>query len=425
MQAAVSISEEARTALESLPAHGTFARAPRLRAVLQFLIRELLEGRADDITELRIAETVFHRGSDFNAAEDTIVRVTVGNLRARLEEYYQGEGSHESWVLEIPKGKYNPSLRRRAVDLPIVPMPVPAPRVVDASVRTEPGRHWIAFLLIASLAIVGSLLAYRYRTPDPEMRGGFIAALFAGRTTPVTVVVPDMSLQNYRYVSGKTVPLGSYLSRSYIPPLPKGASQTESRYWPLLEQPGLTATESVAAAVTLQAALSPYGVTIRNPSEMGTPSFENEGVILIGGPYVNPWVQLFENRLNFRTLVDADTAYSEIQNVKPVGNEPSKYVARSEGGVMVSYLRIAVLPNLSGSGQVVLIGGTRGASQAAGCNYLTQPGSLNEILKRFGAARLSQLPPFELLIELHAFSRTSLKLEVVASRRLAGAPLHK
>jgi hypothetical protein len=244
----------------------------------------------------------------------------------------------------------------------------------------------------------------------------FIAALFAGRTTPVTVVVQDTALQNYRFVVGKTVPLASYLTRRYVE-APEGASGLQDRLWSQFgKSAALTNTESVAAAVKLAGALTPYGITVRHPSEMSTPSFETESVILLGGPYVNPWVQLFEGRLNFRTLATPGSVVSELQNMNPRGGEPELYLAHSENGVQVSYLRVAVLPNLAGTGHVVLLGGVSGGTMEAACSFLSRPGSLDEILNRFHVAAISKLPPFELLIEIHAFSRTSLNMKIVADR---------
>jgi hypothetical protein len=220
-------------------------------------------------------------------------------------------------------------------------------------------------------------------------------------------------------ITGKTVTLEEYLNRSYLEP-PKDASPMVIRFWSLFGPRSRTITESVAAAVKLEAALSPYGVTVRHPSEMNAPFFENDSVILFGGPYTNPWMQLFEDRLNFRTVVVPDSALSEIQNLHPMPGEAPLYVANSRNGLIVSYMRTAVLPNLGGSGHVVVIGGTRGASTEAGCSFLTRPESLAEILKRFGVSGISQLPPFELLLELKAFSRSPLNIRIVADRRLSG-----
>ena len=57
-------------------------------------------------TEYDIAIHVFDRDSSFNPNEDAIVRVSIHNLRKKLEAYYLHEGKHAKTRIEIPKGRY-------------------------------------------------------------------------------------------------------------------------------------------------------------------------------------------------------------------------------------------------------------------------------------------------------------------------------
>ena len=82
--------------MEHLLSSKTFASSPRLRAVLQYLLRSLEAGTSEAITEQSIGQTVFGRTEGYNAAEDNIVRVTLRHLRTRLEKYYQSEGQNEA-----------------------------------------------------------------------------------------------------------------------------------------------------------------------------------------------------------------------------------------------------------------------------------------------------------------------------------------
>ena len=51
-------------------------------------------------------------------AQDSIVRTEAGRLRARLGEYYLGEGRSDALVIELPKGGYAPVFRRHEAALP-------------------------------------------------------------------------------------------------------------------------------------------------------------------------------------------------------------------------------------------------------------------------------------------------------------------
>ncbi len=60
-----------------------------------------------------IAVEVFGRRPDHDPSRDSIVRTEAGRLRARLAEYYLGEGKDDEIVIELPKGGYTPAFHRR------------------------------------------------------------------------------------------------------------------------------------------------------------------------------------------------------------------------------------------------------------------------------------------------------------------------
>ena len=57
-------------------------------------------------SEYSIAIDVFGKDSSFNPNEDTLVRVSVYNLRKKLERYYQNMGKRTKLRVKIPKGHY-------------------------------------------------------------------------------------------------------------------------------------------------------------------------------------------------------------------------------------------------------------------------------------------------------------------------------
>ena len=415
------LSPEARGSLQRLVASPSMARAPRVYAVLKFMVGELLAGHADTVNEQRIGEGAFGRVAGDGSVEDNLVRVTVGHLRTRLEEYYRAEGSQERWMLEVPKGRYVPLVRLRGVmeNVPDPPVRLPATPVESAGPAPASTRRRSTTVAIATLVLVVFGLAYLLLSKGTLMvrtqPQGVLPQLFQGRNSPLTVVVTDENLMAYRYLTGKTVVLQSYLSLQYLADTPAtGPAEKSSLEYVRLRQ--ATSTASTTVAVALQGALQPYGIRVRHPMEVGTPDFQHDSLILLGGPWVNPWVQLFEDKLDFRTYPPPGERMSEIHNMHPRKGEREVYAGHTENGIEVSYLRVAVLPNLTGTGHVVLIGGIRGASQEAGCNLLLDPAKAGEILRRFGAADVAHLPPFELLIEVRGVSHTPLDLRVVAGR---------
>jgi adenylate cyclase len=135
----------ARRQLGRVLASPGFSRNERLSRFLRFVIERHLAGRDDELKESVIAVEVLGRNPDHDPRRDSIVRTEAGRLRARLSEYYLGEGKHDRLVIELPKGGYVPVLR------PVVPpleTGIPGP---EPSAKPRLRRVWLA-AAIACLA---------------------------------------------------------------------------------------------------------------------------------------------------------------------------------------------------------------------------------------------------------------------------------
>src|SRR4051794_6681300 len=129
--------------LERILASSGFARNERLSRFLRFLVEQHLDGKDDEIKETSIAVEVFGRRPDYDPRVDSIVRTEAGRLRARLTEYYAGEGRGAAGLIEIPKGAYVPVFRQ----VPVLDPPI-------TRLRWWP-RAAVWALLAAGVAVVG------------------------------------------------------------------------------------------------------------------------------------------------------------------------------------------------------------------------------------------------------------------------------
>jgi serine/threonine-protein kinase len=98
--------------LERVLASPGFARNERLSRFLRFVVERHLEGKDAEIKESLLAIEVFGRPPDYDPKQDPIVRTEASRLRARLSEYYVGEGKDDPLVIELPKGGYVPAFRQ-------------------------------------------------------------------------------------------------------------------------------------------------------------------------------------------------------------------------------------------------------------------------------------------------------------------------
>lgn len=397
---------EQRAALERLLTSGILTRAPRLREFLAYVSECMLTGKQDEVTEEQIGCKIFGRPEGYNHTDDNIVRVTARNLRARLEEYYQGEGAGEEWIVEIPKGGYLPSFRPR---VPIVEAkPVPPPPVK----ALVPRREVIAWCLcgLMAMGLVALLLVHNFRFGGEP--GGLISALFPNPSERVTVVMVDSGLQLYRSVAGRTVPLDEYLQGDY---LLNDAAQPPGLLRFFRNGRDTTFSSAFIAAQILQS--MPAGqVEIRHPTQLNSRDFRRNHAILLGGPWSNPWAQPFEARLNFQIETGPSANGSMIKNHTPRAGEQEIYSTSREGSVETSYARIAMLPNLGGTGKVLLLGATTSGAMEAASEFLLkrEPRAALRQLLRLKANE--EIPYFELVLEAKSVDVTPHGVRVVAFR---------
>src|SRR5215471_4621816 len=155
MPTAGSDVEAARRQLERVLASPGFSRNERLSRFLRFVVEQHLAGRDAEIKESLIAVEVLGRNPDHDPRQDSIVRTEAARLRARLSEYYLGEGKRDSVVIELPKGGYVPVIRGEPE--------TSETSTVHERAKSPKRRLWavaaLAMLIVASAAVAWWLLA--------------------------------------------------------------------------------------------------------------------------------------------------------------------------------------------------------------------------------------------------------------------------
>jgi Tol biopolymer transport system component len=144
MRIAGQDAEAARRQLERILASPGFVRNERMSRFLRFLAERHLEGNDSQLKESVIAVEVFGRRPDHDPSQDSIVRTEASRLRARIAEYYVGDGLGDTVIIRLPKGGYIPSFQ-----------------MLDASPQQMPkqqtrGRWWlVALAATIAVAIAG------------------------------------------------------------------------------------------------------------------------------------------------------------------------------------------------------------------------------------------------------------------------------
>ena len=99
---------EIRACLAKILSCPLFAQAERQQKFLSYVVEQTLAGQGDRLKGYNIGAEVFERSDDFDPQVNAIVRVEALRLRAKLREYYDGEGHEDPVRIELPKGGYAP-----------------------------------------------------------------------------------------------------------------------------------------------------------------------------------------------------------------------------------------------------------------------------------------------------------------------------
>jgi hypothetical protein len=96
-------------------------------------------------------------------------------------------------------------------------------------------------------------------------------------------------------------------------------------------------------------------LSVRSARDIGPLDFKGNHVILVGSVRSNPRAEMFEPKLNFRHEFDYARSQAVIRNACPGPGELPEYrVGGTDGKSSDIYSSVALLPNLSHSGSVLI-----------------------------------------------------------------------
>jgi hypothetical protein len=104
--------------LETLLAHPLFSQSKRYPALLRYVVEQTLLGNTDQVKERSIGIDVFGRPPGYDANADPIVRVTAGEIRKRLAQFYYDPAHSHEIRIELPTGSYVPVFQRFSAPSP-------------------------------------------------------------------------------------------------------------------------------------------------------------------------------------------------------------------------------------------------------------------------------------------------------------------
>ena len=424
--------DERRALIERVAASEHFRRSARLRDFLLYVGNQSLKNGHAEINEQDVGAHVFGRSPSYDRSQDNIVRVNATELRKRIDAYFATDGAHETLILEIPRGGYKPLFHWRVPAANPQPVllsdhlvPVFAPPHEDAPAIPVVPRGRTQLLLATFCLVLAATSIYLFqqnrtmRTAASPLEGKPALASFWGDFLryhrPTDVILPDDSLSLIEDLIGHPISLGDYLNRNFMRQIQQSQLSPERKYD--LDQVfshNLVAFGGVRAAQEAMAfipASSPTDLTLSR--YYVADEIKKNNVIIIGGKKANPWVHLFEDRMNFVTDFDYVQSGAFVANLKPKSGEQATYNVSYDANALVGYSVITYLPNPSHTGNAIILAGTDSDATDAAAEFLTSEDNMEKFQNTL---HVKTLPYFEVLLKTSRLSGTSLNAELIAYR---------
>ncbi len=413
-----------------------FSKSPLMSAFLSYVCRRAIEDPSARITEHEIGMHVFGRGEDFDTREDNIVRNYARQLRKRLQEYYAAEGADDPVHIDIPRGGYAPLFTEGAPSsfspsatwpLESKPEADPAkPPSLSAPAWTMRHHRWLPALAgLLALLCVAAVGIYRMalwrppaQAPAPEQRLEALRPLWSqlfNASRDTFIVLPDTGFVIMQQANHRTLSLSEYLQWH------DGSGPPPNLAMYYLRSEDYTSTSAVNIANRLRdlKEVVPNRLLMRAAPDMRFEDFQNSNIILIGSNFSNPWTELFSKHTTFLFHNDLKADHYWIENIHPQAEEPRSYESHYKDHTHITYATIAFLPNLGGTGHVLLLQGLDSAGTQAVADFMMRDEGQKTVLEQMKAIGKGTANGFELLFEVVSldYGIHTTDLRVIARRQ--------
>jgi hypothetical protein len=391
-----------------------FKGSAQLQTLLKYIVEGSIHGRGESLKERIIGIDVFGRKSDYDTADDPIVRSRVGLLRKRLAHYYESEESRGSAVqIVIPNGSYRPTFVFRPeagvgivepqheeqplktasqLEQKLETGAVQAALTLPArSVRRIPWR--ISAIAVAALCVVGlavwAFAARWYKSElylvwEPLLESKKTVLLYTGTISPV-------------YLLGggsQTVPQNQADQElPILPPqsLTEGETPAAQNLAPFRD--GLVPPGDISADMRISVLMNTYnrGLSLRYGTGLPFLDLKGSPTVLIGA-YDNYWTMELAHDLPF--FFDRGGRIRERGGQHRVWSS----VARADNAIREDFAVVFRLLDSKAGGPVIAIAGLTTCGTQAAAEFITDPTQL----KKLGGIPRGSLEHKNLEFVLHA-----------------------
>lgn len=400
---------ERRKQLQRVLASEAFRNSEALRNLLAYLGEMSLAEPPVELKEYIIGIEACGKPTSYDPQKDASVRVQVGRLRQKLEEYSRTEGASDPLVLELPKGHFmllvHPRQRR------VLRIAALAARIRSA----DPVRVALGVALAAALGW-GAWLTHSLR--QMEQRANAEAGIvrefsplwgpFFNRSVPTVVVFgsPPFFASNahqlFLRLYGATDPDNPRSSPQF--------AEMDRRVGPLAGPRFDYASMGDAVAVQrLTSFFGSAGIVIRAlPAHRAAwESIKDGNLIFIGAWRMHPLLRRLPIEQDFELSGGED-----FRNRRPQPGEEEIYSTPSHRDVM-TYASVGVFPGLNPGREVFIINTHSSPGAVGAVEFLTTPENMKVLRERIGLQAGAPRKHFQVLLRIFVDNDVPMKAEYV------------
>jgi hypothetical protein len=363
-----------------------FRSAGRSRQFLQYVVQNKLEGHSELLKERIIGTEVFERPSDYSTGDDPVVRVQAGEVRRRLERYYQSTAAGAPVVIELPVGSYAPTFQWSSGEAPsaVASLVTLAAEPLQLRPGKRLARPWtittIAVVLV--FAAVTGIVHLQRTLHEKSIMEQFWSPVFATRQPVLiclaksVVYLPSQKLYE-RYARAHPGTFQTEVER-YNQALP--LDPAEKITWGDLThfKDFGVALGDAYAAVSLSNLLGKIGKAdqVRIGANYSFEDLRNSPAIVVGA-FNNRWTMHLTDNLHFALVEkNGDEAIQE----QIAGGRVWSAIENSPGQA-TDYAIVARLIDSKTGQFTVAVAGIWGAGTQAAAEFISDPANLEEGLR--------------------------------------------
>jgi hypothetical protein len=344
--------------LDRILASSPFRNSKRYPALLRYVVEKHLNGASSELKERTIAIDVFGRDPYYDPAVDPVVRISAGEVRKRLAQYYQETAEANELRIELPVGSYHPEF---IVPTPTRPIPSALPPADQALALAKPRRTngaVAALIGFVALAVLVGLSFYSL-AHRPSALDLFWRPVIQQRRS-VMICLGSIGLQPANSTPGSSHPVDPH--------------QTAVAWWD---------AETLARVAGL---VQSKGASLHlfREDEATFSDFQQRPAVLIGA-YNDPWTLELMSRMRYtfqrtgQVQWIADRDRPSFQDWK---NDLTRTDAQGNLDIKQDYAIISRVANPRTGFITVTVAGLWGYGTLAAGRFLTDPQYIQEFSRR-------------------------------------------